>query len=124
MSAVTAAAARLVLSIRSVTCGSGSISRWRKEAQSDAFSRHHHQRNDFLALYDVKFEAVVSSELLSSQFCRAALPTLAAVTKRSISSLGNFSLAVCASAEIFVSFAVIDAASPLSIFSDVRLAGA
>jgi hypothetical protein len=49
---------------------------------------------------------------------------LADVTNRSIFRSGRFSLAVLASAEIFFSDGVIEAASPLPVFSGVRLAGA
>ena len=77
--------------------------------------RHHHQRDDFLSLDDEKFEAVLLVILPLPTSFESALPTLAAVTKRSILKLGKFSLAVFASAEIFLSVGVIEAASPLPI---------
>jgi hypothetical protein len=49
---------------------------------------------------------------------------LADVTKSSVFKSGKFSFAVFASAEIFFSVGVMEAASPLPIFSALRLEGA
>ena len=120
---VTVEAARLVLAMSSATSGSASILRWRKLAQSEAFS-------------GIIISAMMSSRsmrrssrswsfrIASSHCFRLELPTLAGVTKRSAFRSEKFSLARVASSETFFSVGVIEAASPLPNFSGVRLAGA
>jgi len=72
-----------------------------------------HSPDDFLALDDVKFEAVVFLNCLFPLLSVGAAHTLADVTKRCVLRSGKFSLAVFASAETFFNVGVIEAASPL-----------